>query len=380
MTRTVLFVHSSNEMFGADRILLQVIESLAGRPDLRAEVWLPDDVEAAADSVEAHLRAAGIAVRVLPLPVLRRRELTIARLPGLAARALRFWGRVVRTRPVAVYCATSALLIAAPLARVACVRTVILHNQEIWSGGEARILGLLAGWCTHAIAISESARASLLGRVRTRSRTIMNAVPDVLQPAPRPIPPGERPLRFLIASRWNAWKGHGTLLEAWEKLGAAAGRLVIVGSPPEVGIGVDVPAMVARLSHPDTVDVVGQVAGITEHLDRADVLLVPSDDPEPFGLVAVEAFSRYRPVIASDAGGVTEIVTSGRNGLLFPPRDADALAELLRTLTVERAAELGRAGRSDYEAHYSVPRYLAEFARFWAEVIPVPTQSRRYSA
>ena len=45
---------------------------------------------------------------------------------------------------------------------------------------------------------------------------------------------------------------------------------------------------------------VGEVADIAPHLAAADVLVLPSDEPEPFGLVVIEAFSLSRPVVASD--------------------------------------------------------------------------------
>ena len=353
-------------MFGADRILLQVIDA-AVKVGLVPEVWLPTDVAGAPDTLDAELRGREIVVRIVPLPILRRRELRPTRLPGLAWRGITTWARLLRTRPAAVYCVTSAALPAAPLARAAGVRTVILHNQEIWAESEARLLGLLARFCSRAIAISEASRRSLVGPIAARSVTIENAVPDRL-PAGAQIENVSAPLRFLVASRWNSWKGHATLLAAWDSLEPAPGILTIAGSPPEVGIAVNVDELVATLRHPDSVSVVGQVADITPLIDANDYVVVPSDNPEPFGLVAIEAFSRYRPVIGTDGGGLAEVISHGRNGFLVPLRDSDALATVLRNASRPAARELGIAARASYASDYSIERFSAEFEAFWRTV------------
>ncbi|HWH25489.1 MAG TPA: glycosyltransferase family 4 protein [Pseudolysinimonas sp.] len=365
-SRRVVFIHSSNDMFGADRILLQVVDA-AVAVGLEPEVWLPADVAAEPDALDARLRARGLAVRILPLPILRRRELRPLRLPGLLWRAVSTWARLVRSRPAIVYCVTSAALLAAPLARVAGVRKVILHNQEIWSGSEARVLGILARSCSSAVAISESARRSLLGPIAARSRTIVNAVPSHASPPPTPVTGTAAPLRFLVASRWNSWKGHATLLAAWDQLEPAPGVLTIVGSPPEVGIAVDVEALVAELRHPESVDVVGQVSDITSCIDASDYVIVPSDDPEPFGLVAIEAFSRCRAVIGTDGGGLAEVISHGVDGILVPLRDPDALAAALSGCSRERARTMGVAARATYLAKYSLERFSLEFEEFWRQ-------------
>ncbi len=400
--RRVVFVHSSNEMFGADRVLLQVVDSLARHPEFDPVVWLPDDVTEAADSIGARLRERGVPIRVLPLPILRRAYISPRGLPGLAQRTAALWARLLRERPAVVYCATSAALLAAPAARLAGVRVVAMHQQEIWSASERRLLGMLAHSCSHIVAISSAARGSLGSRLRARTRTIHNAVADA---ARRPttgdgadrvetveshelveshdrvethelVDSHERAgtaetgpaLEFLMAGRWNSRKGHGTLLDAWNRCDPPPGHLTIVGSPPEIGASVDVHALVRGLRSPHTVSVVGQVDDISPWIESADVMLVPSDEPEGLGLVAIEAFSRSTAVIGSDDGGLREIVTSGENGVLVPPRDPIALARVLSTVDREVARHWGEHGRRTFEQRFSLDRFEAAFDLFWAEV------------
>jgi glycosyltransferase involved in cell wall biosynthesis len=363
----IVFVHSSNEMYGADRILLQVIDSLPADDTLRVEVWLPADVRPGAESVEHELRKRGIAVSIVPLPILRRAALRPRALLGLGVRAMRLWCRLLTHRVAIVYCTTSAALLAAPIARSAGVRTVVLHNQEIWAGGDRRALATLAGFCTNGIAISDASRASVCGPLARRIQTIENSVPDSNEPL---IPlPAEGPLQFVIASRWNAWKGHGTLLSAWDSLSSPPGHLTILGAAPDAGITADVEAMVADLQNPDSVSVVGQTADIRSFIDGADFMIVPSDEPEPFGLVAIEAFSRGRAVIGTRGGGLAEIVTDGTDGILFEHRESVSLARILSSVDRQTASRLGVAARNSYVEKYSQERYFREFSVFWKSLI-----------
>ena len=64
---------------------------------------------------------------------------------------------------------------------------------------------------------------------------------------------------------------------------------------------------------------------LIKHYDRSDIMLVPSIWKEPFGLVVAEAMARGLPIIASNLGGPTEIVTQDVDGLLIEPGNVQAL-------------------------------------------------------
>lgn len=360
----VVFIHSSRELYGADRMLLEVIATMP--PSLTPLVWLPDDVPPG--GLHEALAARGIATDTHPLPIVRRRYLTPSGLFRLLPRTLSLFHAIRRERPAAVYLTTSATLLAAPVVRVAGVRRVVLHVQELWAGAEGRVLGLLARSVTTAIAISGPVASSLPDALARRTHVVTNAVPD--SPRARSTPPSTRtgdPLRFLVASRWNAWKGHATLLRAWD-LGDAPGSLTVLGGPPPIGEATDVRALVASSPNRDSIAIVGELTDIGEAIDGVDIVLVPSDQPEPFGLVAIEAYSRGRAVVGSAGGGLAEIVLDGKTGRLFPPGDADALRKVLDEITPERAADWGVAARDRYEAEYSLPRFGERMQRLWSAI------------
>lgn len=352
----LVFLHSSDELYGADRILRDLLDAV---PDPGAvQVWLPTDLEHPENSLCTLLEDAGFRVRHLDLPVMRRAYQTPSGLIGLARRSTRLRRALVETRPFAVYCTTSAAFMGASVARLAGVPQVFGHVQEIWSQKDRVVLGALAYPCQSLLVISQAVLASLPSPLRRRATVLVNGTRD---PA-AVVELGRRsgPLQFVVASRWNGWKGYPTLLEAWD-LAHSPGRLVILGGPPPSGERVDVRRLVQELDKPASVTIVGEVADSAPYLAQADVVLVPSDQPEPFGLVAIEAFSRGLPVVASAAGGLLEIVTPGHDGWLFPPGDARALAAVLVGLDRSQVTAAGTAARKTFEERFTIDRLVREW-------------------
>ena len=356
-----MVAHPSDELYGADRILLQVLEAMRTYLHADVEVWLPDDVPHGEFTLCDELSARGIAWRHLGLPVLRRAYMRPAGLYRLARLALGIRREIRKQRIDILYCGTSATLIVAMLARLTGVRSRVVHIQERWVGPEAAVLRLLAGSATSRIAISQAV-ADAAGLRRPAPVIVENCVDDAATRA-TPADRGDRQItRYVVASRWNWWKGHATLLEAWERAGCP-GHLTVLGGPPPVGDAVDVPALVDRtVSQPGTVDIVGEVADIAPYVAEADVLVLPSDQPEPFGLVVIEAFALGRPVIASRGGGPVEIIEHGRDGWLYELGDAASLADLLATLTPEEIDAAGRHARAAYDRRFHPDRYRRQIA------------------
>ena len=138
---------------------------------------------------------------------------------------------------------------------------------------------------------------------------------------------------------------------------------MLEGAPPLVFIGrpIDVGAEAKRLPN---VHVLGtwphELA--MEAVNRCAVLAVPSLVPETFGMVALEAMSRGRPVVAAEIGGLGELVVDRVTGLLVPPGDASALRHALAELLADPGlrqtmGEAGRARAGSYSATTIVPRF-----------------------
>ena len=353
----ILVVHSSDELYGSDRIVAELVDELARRDDLDVTVWLPSDV--ARGPLGPLLRDRGARVERTPLPILRRNNLNVRGLLAVARDAARTRARLVAGRFDLVWCATSACLVVAPLARSAGVPSVVGHLQEPWTGGDRRGLAPLVRACTAVVAVSRSVLETASLPAEARSVVVHNGVP---LGAPTPVDvTEERQPRYVVASRWNPHKGHATLLTAWNAAGCP-GELVVLGGPPAAGMGVDVPGLVqAVVSRPETVTVVGEVDDATEWIRSADCVLLPTDALEGFGLVTLEAFSEGRPVVASRSGGPEEVVEDGETGWLFDRGDAEALADLFRALDVPTLAAAGGRAAEVHRARFTPERMRGRF-------------------
>jgi glycosyltransferase involved in cell wall biosynthesis len=94
---------------------------------------------------------------------------------------------------------------------------------------------------------------------------------------------------------------------------------------------------------------------VPEFMAAIDVFVMPSYS-ETFGLVLIEAMAMGKPVVATGAGGVPEIVEDGRDGLLIPPRDAKALAEAITLLLKDSSL---RKSLSTYARRDALSRFDA---------------------
>lgn len=154
----------------------------------------------------------------------------------------------------------------------------------------------------------------------------------------------------LFAGRLAAEKGLDTLLDAWEQLGSRM-PLRIAGSGPLAGY---VQSRCERLAN---VQYLGQCSRteIRDLLQKAAVLVVPSGWYEGCPMSIVEAFACGTPVIASQLGSLSEVVSNGVNGFHFRPgAPADLVDKVQRILAdTEKWRGMRRAARATYEAKYT---------------------------
>ncbi|MFK0729681.1 MAG: glycosyltransferase family 4 protein [Gloeotrichia echinulata GP01] len=132
-----------------------------------------------------------------------------------------------------------------------------------------------------------------------------------------------------IVGRLQRWKGMHVLVAAMPQIlqKYPDAHCVIVGGKHDLEADYEdfLKAQIAASGLSDRVLMVGLQRNIPEWVQAMDIFIHASDK-EPFGIVIIEAMALGKPVIAGDAGGPTEIITDGINGLLTPYGDADALA------------------------------------------------------
>jgi glycosyltransferase involved in cell wall biosynthesis len=150
----------------------------------------------------------------------------------------------------------------------------------------------------------------------------------------------------VFVGRLSYEKGLETLLEAWRMLPGVP--LKVIGDGPLA------PQVREAAAANPSITWLGRrtLNDVYETVGRASFLVFPSRCYETFGRVAVEAFAKGTPVIASGHGGMADVVTHGRTGLLFAPGDAAALADAVRQM-LRLAPPMRLAARREYETKYT---------------------------
>lgn len=366
----LLMVHSSSERYGSDVACLRI--AVAAVRDWQVEVLLPSPGPLADE-----MRAAGIEVTILDPIVLRRADLSGLRALILPARWLRSAARLRsfvrgRSRYDVVHSNCAPTLGGALIARWSGARHV-WHVHEIFTSDvQRRIFDRLLSRCADVVLACSTAAldqfpavvAAATGKVVFTGAELPSGI-TVTEPLS-----GSTPV-VVCVGRLNSWKGQEVLIDAVARLSSRGVqvRAELVGSifRTERHHEDRLRSQIDQFGLAASVALLGQRSDALEIVARADIAVVPSTRPEPFGMALVEAMALGRPVVASDAGGPAEIVTDGVDGLLVPPGDAVALADALQKLieSPEYARSLGAHAKTraaDFTTEGMTDQVLGSYA------------------
>jgi glycosyltransferase involved in cell wall biosynthesis len=179
---------------------------------------------------------------------------------------------------------------------------------------------------------------------------------------------------LFLANLWRR-KGIFTLLDAFaqvvEKVPTC--RLTIAGGGSEQE---EVERVVAASPHRDQITMLGAIsrAQVPNLMRSCTVYCLPSYG-EPFGIGALEAMASGKPVVATNAGGIKEMIPDG-GGRKVPPRDAGALAAALIEIvsSPKLQAEMGHCNRQKIEQFYAWDRVIDRLENVYEQVVAAQDQ------
>lgn len=293
-------------------------------------------------------------------------------------------GRTLRRRPVDVVVASDPYIGAAALAarRLTSATTKVVvevHGDPRtftrgYGSSARRIVSPLSDAIAryglrHADATRALSRftSSLIEGVRgvpaTASFPTYSDLSAFADPPRTPVPDDQR---LLFVAALEQYKNVDGLAAAWRRVvvKVPGATLAVVGNGSRRDV-VDrlVEEMPGRVEHypwlpPDRV---------AEQMDRARALVLPSW-PEGLGRVVLEAFARGRTSVATNAGGIRDIITDGHDGILIPIADTDALVHGMRRILEDRelAVRLGEAAHASYAPWHQT---ADDFARSYGELV-----------
>jgi glycosyltransferase involved in cell wall biosynthesis len=353
----VLIVITLAEVGGAQTYVASLLPALTARYDVTVAAW------GAGPLIEA-TRAAG--ATYVPLRHMRR---DLSPVDDLRA-VFELIGLCRRLRPDIVHLNSSKAgvlgRIAGLFARVP-VRIFTVHGWafKATNGSAARMYllaeRLMRPLTTTTICVSQTEkRAGLAARTCGAGAIVIENAVDVA--ATPSVDPRRDPPHVVSVGRLKAPKDFVTLARALRTLEAGTFTATIVGDGPDRG---EVERELGNAGW-----VAGERHDVGDQLSRSD-LFVLSTTSEGMPLTVLEAMAAGLPVVASNVGGLPELVEDGITGILVPPRDPAALATALRGLIAapERRAALGAAGRARVQERFDLPRFRAAHVELYESML-----------
>lgn len=361
--KIVFFIHQSSEMYGSDKVLLYLTQGLKSRGEFHPVVVVPE-----LGPLQTALLASGVEVHVGEVAKISRAVFTplgVMRLLWQTLKGIRSLDQIAAGRQVVVVHSNTLAVLSGAIWALVRRKKHLWHVHEIILSPKlaSRIFPMLVNRLSDRAmsnsTLTERWLVTAEPSLAARSVVVFNGLPKIQSPSATSIQAFRTSIGAMdadvvvtLAGRISRWKGQELLLAAGTELKRRGHlgslRFVIVGGPAP---GLE------KLQ--DQLKAQAAAGGISERCSfmpfiddiwpvwfGTDIAIVPSTEPEPFGMVAIEAMAAGVPVIAAKHGGLLDILVHEETGLLFKPRNVSALADAIQRLADDEAfrKRLGIAG------------------------------------
>nr|WP_205395999.1 glycosyltransferase family 4 protein [Streptococcus lutetiensis] len=314
--KNVLFIHSSSELYGSDRSLLNIVKNI-NKDRFSITVILPSY----GPLVEELKKVASVDIIIYEVAVLRRKNLSFFGLLKYFTsffNSILFVKKIIREKKIDIVDTNTAVVFPAAIAAKMCRVRSIWHIREIIkSQFENQIISFMMDNFADIIVANSISTGRALKVNQDKVRVVYNAVDEKEAISQR-----VQNKSFVVgmAGRINRWKGQRLFIEAAE---------IVINNYPDTIFKIagdayageeylksDLEKYIYENKLEKNVILEGQVNDMDSFYNQLDLFVLPSIQPEPFGLVVIEAMEFGIPVIATNHGGPTEIIRDGIDGYL----------------------------------------------------------------
>jgi len=332
--KNILLLHSSNDLYGASKIFLQLLDLFISK-DFNVHVVLSEK-----GKLDDFLNKKDITVSYHELGVLRKKYLNPL---GLFNRlitnikAIKFLSKYIKNHSIdLVYTNTSTVLCGGIAAKKNDVSS-IFHIHEIPTGN--RLYEIFSGKIINIISnkvltVSNSVKSHWLKNIdENKIERIYNGI--VFKKIDSLIKLEKNQDDFVITSvaRIIPYKGHKYLIEIAAELikKSSKFKFLIVGDtlPSYAYYEKSVKQKVANLVLEDQIKFLGFRQDVLSILKQSNLFIHPAISPDPLPTVLFESLHNDLPTVATNLGGAIEILDNGNNGLLIPYKDSKKAADLI---------------------------------------------------
>lgn len=378
--KNILFVHQSAEMYGSDKTLLLLIKHID------KQKFFPIVVLPSEGPLKLELEKENIEVFIAPVIKLHRKMFTPKNLLLLLNHFRQGFITLSKLhkkyRFEIIYSNTLAVLIGYLFARIKGIKH-IWHVHEIIESPKivSKIFSFLLSRKSNFFTIYNSKATAIFWESFFEKRKNYVVISNGLE-----IPLLDFPIDEIklvrnnlfevkdeivigLVGRINRWKGQFLLLEAFNNLIKKHSnlKLIFVGSTMENQQHIinEINSKIQKYQIENDVKIIPFQSNINTIWKAIDIAIVPSTEPEPFGLVAVEAMLALKPVVASNHGGLTEIIDHLQTGFLVEPNNVQELTNAIEKLIDDKKLriEMGQKGYNRAAEQFSIQKYVSEIEK-----------------
>lgn len=387
--KTILIIHQSAELYGSDKTMLYFLS------ELDKTKYLPIIVLPFDGPLKNELEKNNIKVVIAPVLKIYRKIFT----PKNIFKFIKEYYQGIKALDTLnkeykfdlVYTHTLAALIGILFAKKRKIKH-LWHVQEIIA--KPKILNflfkkILSLDCNHKVAYDSIATMNFWiennPKLTKKSEAVWNGVETKNIKSFTDVELQEVREKFFFSSkeeivislvgRINSWKGQQLLLKSFNQLVKKYNtiKLVYLGSaPPNQEIfEIELKNQISEFGLEDKVVLIPFQKEIEKFWNAIDIAVVPSTEPEPFGMVVIEAMLAKKPVVASNHGGPTEIVIHNETGLLFEPNNHNSLTDALEKLIKDEQLRklYGVNGFNRVNTIFSLENHVNHFEKIFEELL-----------
>lgn len=367
--KNVLFVHSSSELYGSDRSMLNIVKNI-DKNAFRVFIILPCQ----GPLVDAMKQIPDVTVEIFEVAVLRRKNLSLK--GGIEyfkqyTASMRYLKQYIQANKIDIVDTNTAVIFPGAIAAKRTGIKSVWHIREIINSNlENKVVSFIMQHNADLIVANSKATGKALKVSPDKIRVVYNAVEE----KSNIIPKKHEKLTIGMAGRINRWKGQKLLVDAaelvHEKFPSAVFSIAGEAYKGEEYLKVDLQKYIIDKNLQDTVFLLGQVNDMSSFYSSLDVFVLPSTQPEPFGLVVIEAMEYGVPVVATRHGGPVEIISDGEDGYLVDFKSCTEMAERIVTLLSDENLRktIGINGQQKKRNQFSVQTMVKHVEDIFNEV------------
>lgn len=354
--KNVLFIHSSSELYGSDRSLLNIVKNI-DKTNFKVFVVLP----CLGPLVDEIKKIQGVQLDIFEVAVLRRKNLSVK--GGISYlkefnSSVRYLKTYIEKNEIDIVDTNTAAVFSGAIVAKRCKKKCVWHIREIIKSNlENRVVSFMMQHYSDLIIANSKATGEALKVLQDKVRVVYNAVEEVSNNSLI----SHQQLTVGMAGRINRWKGQKLFVDMAEvvhrKYPDVLFKIAGEAYMGEEYLKSDLQDYINIKGLQETVLLLGQINNMSSFYSGLDIFVLPSIHPEPFGLVVIEAMEFGIPVVATNHGGPVEIISEGIDGYLVSHEDCAEMAERVKNLinSEELRRKMGNEGLKKKREQFSVP-------------------------